>query len=303
MIHAGRRNVLFVAGLGLLLALGSCGSDTGSLAPPTGPVSATVPGVGILPNHSSGTSFNSDSESLTPVGRRQLTVGEVAVGPRLLLIGDSILAGLSRRFGNAACQTLTPLGWQVSVEAEVGKAIDLGLRVVNKKLPQGFDAAVIFLGTNYGAKQDFYQETLNKILDELSPRPVIIFTVTEFKPIIKEVNMVIEEELRTRPNLWLIDWREISKAPGILWNDKIHPSVQGNVVLLQELVKVLGTAPGAESGTCLKSEFTDDSPLVNLPPVVGPIETVPAGDNTEVPGETSSVIPEDSSTTTSTSTP
>ena len=297
MIHAGRRNVLFVAGLGLLLALGSCGSDTGSLAPPTGPVSATVPGVGILPNHSSGTSFNSDSESLTPVGRRQLTVGEVAVGPRLLLIGDSILAGLSRRFGNAACQTLTPLGWQVSVEAEVGKAIDLGLRVVNKKLPQGFDAAVIFLGTNYGAKQDFYQETLNKILDELSPRPVIIFTVTEFKPIIKEVNMVIEEELRTRPNLWLIDWREISKAPGILWNDKIHPSVQGNVVLLQELVKVLGTAPGAESGTCLKSEFTDDGFLVDSPPIAAPVDTVPAGETTD------SVIPEDSSTTTSTSTP
>jgi hypothetical protein len=297
VIHAGRRNVLFVAGLGLLLALGSCGSDTGSLAPPTGPVSATVPGVGILPNHSSGTSFNSDSESLTPVGRRQLTVGEVAVGPRLLLIGDSILAGLSRRFGNAACQTLTPLGWQVSVEAEVSKAIDLGLRVVNKKLPQGFDAAVIFLGTNYGAKQDFYQETLNKILDELSPRPVIIFTVTEFKPIIKEVNMVIEEELRTRPNLWLIDWREISKAPGILWNDKIHPSVQGNVVLLQELVKVLGTAPGAESGTCLKSEFTDDGFLFDSPPIAAPVDTVPAGETTD------SVIPEDSSSTTSTSTP
>ena len=124
--------------------------------------------------------------------------------------------------------------------------------------------------------------------------------MTEFKPIIKEVNMVIEEELRTRPNLWLIDWREISKAPGILWNDKIHPSVQGNVVLLQELAKVLGTAPGAESGTCLKSEFTDDAPIANLPPVVGPIDTVPAGDNTEVPGETSSVVPEDSSTTTST---
>jgi len=212
----------------------------------------------------------------------------------LLLIGDSILAGLSRRYSNDACETLTPLGWQVSVEAEVGKNIELGLRVVNKKLPQGFDAAVIFLGTNYGAVQDFYQETLNKILDELSPRPVIIFTVTEFKPTIREVNMVIEEELRTRSNLWLIDWREISKAPGILWNDKIHPSVQGNVVLLQELVKVLGTAPGADSGDCLTSEFIDDAPLVNLPPVVGPIDTVPAGETTD------SVIPEESSTTTST---
>ena len=292
MIHTRRRNVLVTAGLGLLLALISCGSDSGDMAPPTGPVSATVPGVGILPDHSPGTGFGSDSEALTPNGIRQLTVGEVAVGPRLLLIGDSILAGLSRRYSNDACETLTPLGWQVSVEAEVGKDIELGLRVVNKKLPQGFDAAVIFLGTNYLAEQDFYQETLNKILDELSPRPVVIFTVSEFKPIIKEVNMVIDEELRTRPNLWLIDWREISKAPGILWNDQIHPSEQGNVVLLQELVKVLGTAPGTESGTCLNSEFIDDGSLVNLPPVVGPIDTVPANETTD------SVIPEESSTTT-----
>lgn len=294
MIHAGRRNALVVAGIGLLLALISCGSDSGDAAPPTGPVSATVPGVGILPNHSPDTGFNSVSESSTPDGIRQLTVGGEAVGPRLLLIGDSILATLSRRYSNDACEALVPLGWQVSVEAEVGKPIDLGLAVVKKKLPQGFDVAVIFLGTNYGAKQDFYQETLDKILDELWPRPVIIFTVTEFKPIIKEVNMVIEEELRTRPNLWLIDWREISKAPGILWNDKIHPSVQGNVVLLQELVKVLGTAPGTESGDCLKSEFTDDAPLEDLPPVVGPIDTVPVGEITD------SVIPEDSSPTTST---
>ena len=255
-----------------MLSLISCGSDSGSMAPPTGPVSATVPGVGILPNHSSGTGFESVSESSTPDGIRQLTVGEVAVGPRLLLIGDSILAALSRRYSNDACEALVPLDWQVSVEAEVGKPI--------------------FLGTNYLAQQDLYQETLNKILDELSPRPVIIFTVTEFRPIIKEVNMVIEEELRTRPNLWLVDWREISKGPGILWSDGIHPSTQGNEVLLQEIVEVLGTAPGAEVGACLESEFIDDGSLVNLPPVVGPIDTVPANETTD------SVIPEESSTTT-----
>ena len=185
----------------------------------------------------------------------------------------------------------------IFVGCKSGKAIDLGLRVVKKKLPQGFDAAVIFLGTNYLAEQDLYQETLNKILDELSPRPVIIFTVTEFKPIIREVNMVIEEELRTRPNLWLVDWREVSKGPGILWSDGIHPSTQGNEVLLQEIVEVLGTAPGAEVGACLESEFIDDESPVDLPPAVDPIDTVPADETT------ASVIPEDSSTTISSSIP
>ena len=77
-----------------------------------------------------------------------------------------------------ACERLVPLGWQVAVEAERGRFIDLGLRIVNKKLPQGFDAAVLFLGTNYGKKQDIYQEYLDKILDELAPLPVIILTAT-----------------------------------------------------------------------------------------------------------------------------
>lgn len=297
MINARRRLILFVVCLGLVAAVVSCSSDNAYLPVPTAPVSATVPGVGVLPNQSPSTGIDSSSQTSTPDEIRQLTVGEVAVGSRLLLIGDSILAGLSRRWSNGACETLIPLGWQVSVEAEVSRAIDLGLRVVRKKLPQGFDAAVIFLGTNYGAKQDFYQETLNKILDELSPRPVIIFTVTEFKPVIKEVNMVIEEEFRRRPNLWLLDWREISKASGILGADKIHPSVQGRVVLLQELVKVLGTAPSGETGACLKSEFTDDGLLFDMPPGVMPADT-------EVPGEiTDSVVPEDSAPTTSSSIP
>ena len=91
-------------------------------------------------------------------------------------------------------------------------------------------------------------------------------------------------------------WREVSKGPGILWSDGIHPSTQGNEVLLQEIVEVLGTAPGAEVGACLESEFIDDGFLFDSPPIAAPIDT-------EVAGETSSVVPEDSSASTSTSIP
>ena len=214
-----------------LIAVVACGSS-GSDGVTTTAVNGTVAGVGNLPDQVSTTPVDPASLTSAPIGSRPLTVGELSNGPRLLMIGDSIFAAVSRRYSNMACDRLVPLGWQVAVEAERGRFIDLGLRIVKKKLPQGFDAAVLFLGTNYGKKQDVYKEYLDKILDELAPRPVIILTATEYKPFIREVNTVIEEEVRTRDNLWLVDWREISKTPGVLWKDGIHPVDAGNVLLM-----------------------------------------------------------------------
>ena len=226
---------LLVSGL---VALAACGSST-TPETTTIAVGGTVAGVGSLPNPV-GTSTTLATVPPTTATSRILTIGEVASGPKLLMIGDSILAAVSRRFGNLACQTLTPLGWQVSVEAERGRFVDLGVRVVNKKLPQGFDAAVVFLGTNYGRDQAVYKKYLDEILDALAPRPVIIFTVTEYKPHLAEVNQVVEQEVADRDNLWLIDWRTISKDKSLLWTDGIHPVDAGNQVLMNEIVKILG---------------------------------------------------------------
>jgi hypothetical protein len=194
------------------------------------------------------------------------------------------------------------MGWQVAVEAERGRFIDLGLRIVNKKLPQGFDAAVLFLGTNYGKKQDVYQEYLDKILDELAPRPVIILTATEYKPFMQEVNAVIEEEVRTRDNLWLVDWREISKTPGVLWKDGIHPVDAGNVLLMDSIISVLGNAPGGEPGECLKVEFKDDAPLSNLPTIVPGVETTVATETTSTLANSATTVPTSSTVVNTTTT-
>ena len=255
-----------------LIAVVACGSS-GSDGVTTTAVNGTVAGVGNLPDQVSTTPVDPASLTSAPIGSRPLTVGELSNGPRLLMIGDSIFAAVSRRFSNMACDRLVPLGWQVAVEAERGRFIDLGLRIVKKKLPQGFDAAVLFLGTNYGKKQDVYKEYLDKILDELAPRPVIILTATEYKPFIQEVNTVIEEEVRTRDNVWLVDWREISKTPGVLWKDGIHPVDAGNVLLMNSIIEVLGNAPGSDPGECLKVEFKEDAPLSNLPTIVPEVET------------------------------
>lgn len=267
-----RKTGRFAIVAGLVIVAVACGSSSSDGATTTA-VTGTVAGIGVLPDQDSTTSIDPNSQTSVPVESRPLTVGELSDGPRLLMIGDSIFAAVSRRYSNMACDRLVPLGWQVAVEAERGRFIDLGLRIVKTKLPQGFDAAVLFLGTNYGKKQDVYKEYLDKILDELAPRPVIILTATEYKPFIQEVNAVIEEEVRTRDNLWLVDWRELSKTPGMLWKDGIHPVEAGNVLLMDSIIEVLGNAPGGAPGECLKVEFKDDAPLTNVPPVNTSVDT------------------------------
>ena len=285
----------------LLLSVAACGSSISDGATTTA-VTGTVAGIGNLPVQVSTTAADSSSETSTPNQSRPLTVGELADGPRLLMIGDSIFTAISRRSSNMACERLVPLGWQVAVEAERGRFIDLGLRIVNKKLPQGFDAAVLFLGTNYGKKQDIYQEYLDKILDELAPRPVIILTATEYKPFMQEVNAVIEEEVRTRDNLWLVDWREISKTPGVLSKDGIHPVDAGNVVLMDSIINVLGNAPGGEPGECLKVEFKNDAPLSNLPTVAPGVETTVATETTSTLVDSATTVPTSSTVVSATTT-
>ncbi len=257
-----RRSALLV--VASIAVSAACGGD--AAAPqPSGPL-GTVAGVGVVPDPTGSDALGSGGAVSTVPSGRQVTVGEVADGNKLLFIGDSIFAALSRRFGGSACDLLVPLGWQVSIEGERGKPINLGLDIIEKKLPQGFDAAVLFLGTNYGRDQAKYREMLREILDTLAPRPVIILTATEFKPYIAEVNEVILEEAAARENLWLLDWRGISRAPGLLWTDGIHPVARGNDVMMERIIEMLGTPPVPSTGKCLPSEFTDDAPLTNLPP-------------------------------------
>jgi hypothetical protein len=297
MIRRRARTLVLVG----LLAVSACGGDE-TTTQPTGPL-GTVAGVGVVPDPSGSGSLSGTGGNTTVASGRQLTVGEVADGNRVLFIGDSIFAALSRRFNGIACDLLVPLGWQVSVEGERGKPINLGLDIIDKKLPQGFDAAVLFLGTNYGRDQAKYREMLRQILDTLAPRPVIILTATEYKPFITEVNDVILEEAQARDNLWLLDWRSISRSPGLLWKDGIHPVAAGNEVLMARIIELLGAAPTPATGKCLPSEFTDDAPLRNLPPesstttVVDPMSTT----TTDPTASTTTSIAANTSSTSSTS--
>lgn len=219
----------------------------------------SLPPLGLLPMGVNGPSNTFPNGEAVPL--RSTTVGEAADGPRILMIGDSILASLSRRYSNLACKQLTPLGWQMSIEAEIGRAVEFGPRVLAAKMDETWHAAVVFLGTNYWRDQDKYEVDLQRVLDRLAPRPTVLISVSEWRTEQREVNEVIADQVLNRDNIWFIDWRAISRTPGVLSSDDVHPSDEGNDLLVSLLVETLGRAPGGAQGACLPSEFSDDQVL------------------------------------------
>ena len=182
-----------------------------------------------------------------------------APGNRILMIGDSILASTSKRYSNTMCNALVPLGWQVEIEAEVSRGIDFGVDVMDARGDVGWDAGLVFLGTNYGNDAMQYLKLLNRIINDFGDVPVVLVTVSEYRAEMRDVNRVIEDLTEVYDNLSIVDWRSITdERPSLLNDDGIHPTTTGREVLADAVAFHLGTAP-AGPGKCLESMFTDDS--------------------------------------------
>ena len=260
------RRAPLTALVALVLTAGACGaagdeSVDGTLAPVQ-----TVAGVGVLPD-------------TVPTGRQQRVfvpapvradgtpadlIGEVAPGNRVLIIGDSIIASTSSRYGRQMCDELVPLGWQVAVEAEPSRFVEFGNRVLDRVLDDDptpetdWHAAVVFLGSNYRGDPFAYAIELEEILDRLAPRPTVLFTVTEYRSNYAAVNDVIRGLAEEYDNVTLLDWKQIAEEPGVLSGDRLHPTDLGREVLAQAVAGALGPVSIGD-GECLRSVFRDDS--------------------------------------------
>jgi len=224
-----------------------------------------------------------------------LQLGESAKGNRLLVIGDSILAGSASRYGGALCSALVPLGWRVALEAEPGQLIGFGRTVLQKRLVEGWDAAVVFLGTNYGGDAERYQNDLEKIVSSLAPRPTLLLTATLFRPIMQDVNQVIRVVAAKNSHVSVLDWSSTSIQPGLLHKDKIHPTDSGRQVLVTSIAAAAGDAPSGK-GACLASLFTDDSLVTDVMPTTSASGAAQLPD-TSVVSSTSSTVSASPTTT------
>jgi hypothetical protein len=258
-----RRRTLLVALTAIAVLTAACGA-TDAAGPDPVPA-GTLAGVGELPpavGASESLPIAPSRPTIEPIELGE--VGERSAGNRVIVIGDSIMASTSQRFGGEMCLALVPQHWAVEVSAETGRFVEFGTRVLDRRLrPEeglDWDAAVVMLGNNYRTDEQTYAEELFAILDRLAPRPVVLFTVTEFRPDRAEVNRVVREMVRYYPELQVVDWAaETALDPSLLAGDGLHLSTEGRARLAELTAAALGEAPTGEGGECLTTSFTDDS--------------------------------------------
>ena len=229
-------------------------------------------------------------------------LGSMVEGPRLLMIGDSIFASTSSRYGNEMCKALTQLGWQMAMEAEAGRFVDFGQKVLRSRFDAGWDAVVVFLGTNYDGNEENYETRLREIIETVWPTKMVLLTTAMFRDTQAEVNEVIKKMRQEYDNITVLDWGAIAASPGVIGGDRVHLTQDGRSVLAAAVARALNFAPGREEGKCLDSQFRDDSEVAKNEMVpVEPVSTS-ASATTDVDASTSTSSTSSTSTTTTTTT-
>jgi hypothetical protein len=237
-------------------------------------------GVGRIP----GGDFNTlislpDGVDLTFPELSGKMIGPQIKGNRVLMIGDSILASTSSRYNNEMCDTLTKLGWQVAIEAQAGEFISFGAKVLGRRWEEGWDTAVVFLGTNNDDNMAEYEEKLREMFDVLSQNPFVVLTTAEFRPKQLQINEIIKRVADEYGNVTVLDWAAVARNNGLIGSDGVHLTADGRAVLATAIARSLEFANDRNSGQCLRSVFDDDSKVLDAMPITVPGETV----NTDVP--------------------
>ncbi len=271
-VPAARRRFVATAVLGFLGAgTAACGGEDVV----TEVTQATVAGVGQLPGpvervtadeHQQGSGEQESSSAVRPADLGLPSLGELVTGNRVILVGDSIFASTAPRFGGSMCERLNEGGWDVEINAEPGRFIGFAQKVLKVRVApdQGldWDVAVMFFGSNYRESPTSFRSTLESLIDDLSPRPVLLLTVTEFRQSRKEVNYIIHDVGAQNTNVHILDWARITAAePGLLNADGLHLSTEGENRITTEIALALGPANTLVTdgeGDCLPTLFIED---------------------------------------------
>jgi hypothetical protein len=266
MISRRRLTVLSLAAASVFA--GACAASNANEAEP--PPSPTIGGVGVPPPQLGA----AEGQSQPQIATASSYVLDAGNAPqiddnRVFMVGDSVMKAMTLGNPDALDYSVGALGWDVTVDAVVGRFTDQGLRVLEKRPDEIHQVVVLMLGNNYNGDEQDFRNLISDIRDTLSDtRKIVMFTVPEYEPKQKEVNDVLRQAAAEDPRFVLVDWETITRTVrGVLSGDDIHPTEYGAQVLAQLIGNALGKAPGA-------------GPDVTLP-IVGSTEHGPLPDGVQ----------------------
>jgi hypothetical protein len=198
-------------------------------------------------------------------------IADSVIGSRVLLIGDAVMASTAPRNDGTMCEVLTSFGWTVEIAAEPGRFIEFGDDVLDERLERSdgasWDVAGVMLGNQFDGDLAAFAQRLDGLLQRLSPRPTIVYTLSEVDddtPAINEIIRALPDSFR---NVVVVDWAAATEADPELLVDQDRPQLteQGSEVLVLYTAAALGKTLAGEQGVpgeCIPAVFADDSAIV-----------------------------------------
>src|SRR5215216_1269186 len=154
----------------------------------------------------------------------------------VVLIGDSVMAGLNPRYTDAARKVIGSAGWNVVIDAAVNRTTAQGAAVAQARRTQLTDTVVIMLGHNDGATPSLFRARAQQVMRVLAKAPRV-YWLTMREPRYAAANKIMRGLMGTYRNLRLIEWAGAVRS-GWTARDGLHLNGTGATAMAR---LILGT--------------------------------------------------------------
>jgi lysophospholipase L1-like esterase len=235
------------------LVLGSCAA---SAASDKGPEIDAQPGTSGA-NRTVDVGSSRPRENTTTSTTTTLPAEPVITDDRVFLVGDSITESISSRYSGAVCDALNPLGWDVTVDAVMGRQTSDAVQSLRTHLADVGQVMVVLIGHNDAIDPASYRTQLERLF-ALVPdvRRIYLLTNYQFEKGRDRMNAVLEEEAASDgtggpdDRIELVDWNTVVEGvKGAIRSDGLHLTPIGQEALAGTIASALGLAPGATPPT------------------------------------------------------
>jgi len=221
----------------------------------------------------------------------------VVTDDRVFLVGDSITESIGPRYSGAVCHTLEPLGWNVTVDAFMGRTTAEAVQSLRSHLSSVGQVVVILIGHNDAIDPTSYRAQMTRLLGLLPDVPrVLLLTNYEFERGRDRMNQVLRDLAAIDPKIQLVDWNLVVQGTkGAIRGDGLHLTSIGEAALSDTIANALGAAPTGDGADRTCTTFRNTQPsstsVSSSRRASGRTSTTTASPDTSIPTGSSTTAP------------